>query len=43
MMVAILIWVLYALFFGISALIIVYLIYKRIKNRGKENFEQRDN
>lgn len=34
---------LYGLFFIISGVIIIYLIVKRIKNRGKEGFEERDN
>ena len=33
----------YILFFGISAVIIIYLIIKRIQNRGNEGFEERDN
>ena len=33
----------YILFFGTSAVIIIYLIIKRIQNRGNEGFEERDN
>ena len=33
----------YILFFGVSAVIVIYLIIKRIQNRGNEGFEERDN
>jgi flagellar biosynthesis protein FliR len=33
----------YGSFFTISGIIIIYLIMKRLKNRGKEGFEERDN
>ena len=33
----------YGAFFAISGIIIIYLIVQRIKNRGKEGFEERDN
>jgi hypothetical protein len=36
-------FLLYFGFFAICAVIIVYLIVKRINNRGKEGFEERDN
>lgn len=34
---------LYASFWVVTLVIIVYLIIKRIKNKGKEGFEERDN
>jgi len=33
----------YGAFFITSLVIIIYLIIKRIKNKGKEGFEMRDN
>jgi|GEM_PF-2248146 len=33
----------YIAFFTISAVIVIYLIIKRIKNQGKKEFEERDN
>jgi len=41
--VPLLIGFLYFLFFGACAVIIIYLIIKRIKERGNEGFEERDN
>jgi len=41
--ISILIFLLYLLFFGACAVIIIYLIIKRIQNRGNEGFEERDN
>ena len=34
---------LYGSFFTITAVIVIYLVVKRIKNRGNEGFEERDN
>ena len=34
---------LYGAFFLLSVVIVIYLIIKRIKTRGKEGFEERDN
>ena len=33
----------YGSFFTISGIIIIYLIIKRVKKRGREGFEERDN
>ena len=41
--IALLIGLLYFLFFGACAIIIIYLIIKRLQNRGNEGFEERDN
>ncbi|HLP05047.1 MAG TPA: hypothetical protein VK152_06435 [Paludibacter sp.] len=35
--------VLYGLSFIVLFILLVYLVIKRIKNRGKEDFEKRDN
>jgi len=31
------------LFYGILAVALIYFIIKRVKDKGKENFEKRDN
>ncbi|MGB0934326.1 MAG: hypothetical protein ACPGU5_08585 [Lishizhenia sp.] len=33
----------YGFIFILSVFIVIHLIYKRIKNKGKEGFEERDN
>lgn len=35
--------IVYGLLFGVSFIIVIYLIVQRIRNRGKEDFEKRDN
>jgi len=33
----------YGLFFGVCAVLLVFLIFRRIKNKKLEDFEKRDN